>query len=250
MQANGAIYESKTHCPICEKEFAIVKVKAKSTRIIKQDTDFCPYYEGVNPLFYESIVCSHCGFGVHVSNFSAEINKYAKEKNRKSVQSSWTPRDMSGERDTDQALNAFKLVLFNLVVREELRSEQAKICMRIAWLYRYKNDNENERKYLKHALEHYTYAYQKEDLTKSGVDEFICLFMIAELSRRLDMNEESLRWFSRLIASYSDPAKRSRIPKRIIDTTQDLVTEIRKKIQLSERTEEAAADADQGKSTK
>ena len=249
MQANGAIYDSKTICPICEKEFVVTKIRSKTARISTQDTDFCPHYEGINPLFYEGIVCSHCGFGVHLSNLSAQINKYAREKNRKSVQSSWTPRDMSGERDIDQALNAFKIVLFNLVVREDPRSEQAKICLRIAWLYRFKNEKENERKYLKHALEHYTYAYQKEDLSKSGMDEFICLFMVAELSRRLDLDEESLRWFSRLIASYSDPSKRSRIPKRIIDTTQDLVTEIRKKIQLSEGTEAAAADAEQGQST-
>ncbi|NLL66723.1 MAG: DUF2225 domain-containing protein [Clostridiaceae bacterium] len=222
-----AIYNSKIVCPVCNSNIEYTKVRSKTIRLIKQDSDFCPYYEGENPLLYEAVICPECGYGAHVTTFS-KINRYDKVKVSKNITSKWHKRSFVGERTIDQALEAFKIVLLNLNTMESLKSETAKICMRIAWLYRYKEDSENEKKFLEYALQNYKDAYSEEDLTEEGkLDEYTCLYIIGELYKRLELYEESTQWLSRLIMSYADPQQKPKISQRLIETTRDLYQEVK-----------------------
>ena len=116
----------------------------------------------------------------------------------------------------------------NLNEIEGLKSEVAKICMRIAWLYRYMEDDTQEKKFLKYALDNYKEAYSQEDLTEEGkLDEYTCLYIIGELSKRLELYEESTQWLSRLIMSYSDPLQKPKIPQRLIESARDLFQEVK-----------------------
>lgn len=222
-----AVYNSKIVCPVCDSNIEYTKVRSKTIRLIKQDSDFCPYYEGENPIFYEAVICPECGYGAHVTSFS-NINRYDKDKVRNKITSKWHKRSFTGQRTVEQALEAFKIVLLNLNNVEGLKSEIAKICMRIAWLYRYKEESLNEKMYLKYALVNYKEAYSQEDLTEEGkLDEYTCLYIIGELCKRLKLYEESTQWLSRLIMSYADPQQKPRIPRRLIETTRDLYQEVK-----------------------
>ena len=226
MDQTSAIYQSGIQCPVCEKTFEMTKIRSKQIRLQKQDTDFCPYYEGINPLFYEAVVCPNCGFASHVTSIE-NINRYEKQKIKDFITKKWITRNFCGERSWEKALEAFKLVLLNLNCREASQAEIAKICLRIAWLYRYACDKELEQRYLSHALSSYKKAYQGEDLTQSKIDDFTCLFIIGELSRRTGDSENSLIWFSKLITMNSDPKNKSRIPQKLIETTRDIVQEFK-----------------------
>ncbi|HHU91363.1 MAG TPA: DUF2225 domain-containing protein [Clostridiaceae bacterium] len=222
-----AVYNSKSVCPVCESDIEYTKVRSKVIRLIKQDTDFCPYYEGENPIFYEAVICPECGYAAHVTNFSS-ISRYDKDKVRNIITSKWQRRSFTGQRTIDQALEAFKIVLLNQNIIEGLKSEIAKVCMRIAWLYRYKQDKTQENKFLNHALINYKKAYSQEDLTEEGkLDEYTCLYIIGELNKRLGLYEESIKWLSRLIMSFSDPQQKDKIPKMLIETARDLYQEVR-----------------------
>jgi len=218
--------KKEVKCPVCENTFEITKVRSRSIRLVKQDTDFCPHYEGENPLFYEAVVCAHCGFASHITTMDS-LNRFEKQKVRKLITKRWTPRSFSGKRTWDNALEAFKIVLLNLNVREAAHSEIAKICMRIAWLYRYAGDSELEQCYLNHALNSYKEAYEEEDLSDEKLDSFTMLFIIGELCSRTGKEEEALQWFSRLIREYSDPKNKGKIPNMLIETTRDRVQELR-----------------------
>jgi len=220
-------YETEVQCPACEKEFEITKVRSRAVKLVRQDTDFCPYYEGINPLFYEAIVCTHCGFATHITELSDELNRIEKKRIQEQITKKWTPRSFSGQRTWDKALEAFKLVLLNLNVRGAAHSEIGKICMRIAWLYRYAGDDELEKCYLNHALNSYIRAYEEEDLSQSKLDPFTLLFIIGELCCRTGKVDESLHWFSRLIKENSDPKNKGKIPSTLIETTRDRVHELR-----------------------
>ncbi|NLX63529.1 MAG: DUF2225 domain-containing protein [Clostridiaceae bacterium] len=222
-----AVYNSKTVCPVCASKIEFTKVRSKAVRLIKQDTDFCPYYEGENPMFYEAVICPECGYGAHVTSFD-NISRYDKEKVRNEISSKWHKRQFTGPRTIDQALEAFKIVLLNLTCIDGLKSEIAKICMRIAWLYRYKGDQEQEKKFLNYALINYKKAYSQEDLTEEGkLDEYTCMYIIGELCKRLGLYEESTQWLSRLIMSYSDPQQKEKIPQRLIESARELFQEVR-----------------------
>ncbi len=222
-----AIYNSKLVCPVCDSEIEYTKVRSKTIRLLKQDSDFCPYYEGENPLYYEAVICSECGYGSHVTSFNS-INKYEKEKVQKLITKNWNKRSFTGQRTIDQAIQAFKIVLLNLNDIEALKSEIAKICMRIAWLYRYKREPQSENKFLEYALANYKEAYSQEDLTEDGkLDKYTCLYIIGELCKRLEQYEESTQWLSRLIMSYADPQQKSKISQKLIETTRDLYQEVK-----------------------
>jgi uncharacterized protein (DUF2225 family) len=131
------------------------------------------------------------------------------------ISSHWTKRSFVGERDADKAIEAFKLALLTLNVRNAKSSELAKVCLRIAWLYRFKGDPK-EIEFLNFALNSYNDAYQKERFPLDKLDEFTCMYIIAELFRRVGKLDDAVLWFSRLVAS---PEAR-RNPK-LIDMARD-----------------------------
>ena len=221
-----ALYNSKIKCPVCENEFEITKVRSTQVKLQKQDSDFCPHYDGQNPLYYEVVVCPNCGFASHITAIET-INRYEKQKILDLISKKWVPRFFKGERTWEKALEAFKIVLLNLQCRDAAQSEVAKICIRIAWLYRYAGDSELEQRYLSHALVSYKRSYQEENLAETKLDEYTCLFIIGELSKRVGNYEESLQWFSRLIGLYADPKHKTKIPGNLIEKARDIVHELK-----------------------
>ena len=176
------LYSKEIECPVCLKKFKVTKVKIKACKVDRRDTDFCVYYEGINPMFYDAWVCENCGYAAQADKFpnipSKEAQVLAKQLTPK-----WTKRSFEGERNVDAAIEAFKLVLYNHQLRSAKASEMAKVCMRIAWLYRIKEDP-REHDFIKFALKYYTETYEKERFPADKLDENTCMYMIGELNRR------------------------------------------------------------------
>lgn len=208
------IYDKEIVCPVCSKNTMVTKVKAKACKVASRDTDFCVYYEGVNPMFYDIWVCEHCGYAAQADKFE-EINGRDSKLILQSIAPRWSQRSFAGERSIDNALETFKLALLNLNVRKAKSSEFAKICIRIAWLYRIKKD-EKEMEFLNFALKHYSDAYEKERFPVDKLDEYTCMYMIAELHRRVGNNEEAIKWFSRLMSSSG-----ARSNARLVESARD-----------------------------
>lgn len=192
------LYSKEVVCPVCSKKFNITKVKMKACKVDKRDTDFCVYYEGINPMFYDAWVCENCGYAAQADKFP---NIPARESDLllKTLAPKWKKRSFEGERNIDSAIEAFKLVLLNHQMRGAKASELAKVCMRIAWLYRMKEDA-REHDFIKFALKYYTETYEKERFPADKLDEHTCMYMIGELNRRAGNYEEAVKWLSRLIS--------------------------------------------------
>lgn len=196
---NEFLYNKEVICPVCKKRFNVTKIKIKGCKVASRDTDYCIFYEGLNPLYYDVWVCENCGYAAQADKFGDIGDRDAKII-RENLLPRWKKRSFAGERSVDTSLDAFKLVLYNLQLRKAKSSEFAKICIRIAWLYRMKND-EKEHEFIKYALKYYTDTYEKENFPVDKLDEFTCLYMIGELNRRAGKYEEAVKWLSRLISS-------------------------------------------------
>jgi uncharacterized protein (DUF2225 family) len=196
-------YTSKITCPVCQSKIEITKIRSSSLRMIKRDEDFCTYYEPINPVLYNVIVCSECGYSAMDDKFEGISDKDIKVI-KENVMPRWTKRDFFGERDINKAIEAYKLALLNLQMRKAKNSELAKVCLRVAWLYRFLNDKKEE-VFLKYALDSYNEAFKTENLPSEGLDEQTCIYMIGELSRRLGMNQEALKWFYMVISNDKRP---------------------------------------------
>ena len=196
---NENLYNKEIVCPVCQKKFKVTKVKARACLVDKRDSDFCVHYKDINPMFYDAWVCENCGYAAQADKFE-DISPKDANKLLAKIGSRWTKRSFSGERDIEAALEAFKLILISHQIIAVKASEMAKVCMRIAWLYRFKED-EKEMDFLRFAAQYYTQTYEKERFPADKLDESTCAYMIGELNRRIGNYEEAVKWFSRLIGS-------------------------------------------------
>ncbi|WP_010244078.1 DUF2225 domain-containing protein [Acetivibrio cellulolyticus] len=211
---DDSLYSKEIVCPVCKKKIEVTKVKSKACVIKSKDTDFCVYYEGINPILYDVWVCEYCGYASQGERFEGLADRDAK-KIKENISPFWKSRKFCGERNIENALEAFKLALYNLQKIEAKASDFAKVCIRIAWLYRLSKD-ERENEFLKHALKFYKEAYQKETFPINKLDECTCMYLIAELNRRVGDIDESIMWFNKLISSPDAKAN-----KVLLETARD-----------------------------
>lgn len=194
------LYEKKIECPCCETHFNTSKVRSKSIKVEKTDTDFYPIYVNntVNAFYYNVYVCEQCGY-----SFTEDFSKYfapgTKETIIAQVSSKWVNRSFNYERSTFQALEAYKLALLCGNLKKEKAVTMAGICLRIAWLYRSIQNEEQENRFIRLARDQYLESYSNEDYIGTQMTDTRVMYMIAELSRKLDDIENSTRFFSKVI---------------------------------------------------
>lgn len=196
------LYEKKIVCPICNKEFETKKVRTSRLRLIKRDEDFLSYYEGENPLKYNIYVCPNCGYSALESKFDS-INNEEKEVILREVTSKWNKRSYGDRRTIDEALETYKLALYIGELLDYKKIDLGSICLSIGWLYRIKEDQEQETRFLRLAKELFEESYYKESLVGTNMDELKLGYLIGEINRRLEDKEEALKWFNTALSNPS-----------------------------------------------
>lgn len=195
-------YEKKIECMHCVKSFSTLKVRSKSFRVAKSDTDFQPIYDEnqVNALYYNVFVCEHCGF-----SFTEDFTKYfapgVSEQINSQITSKWNPHNFRGERTVIQAIEAYKLAFLCATIKKEKFIITAGLLIRLAWLYRSLKNTEQEERFMKMARDHYLESYSTEDYRSTQMTDVRVMYIIAELSRRIGDYTNATRFFSRVIES-------------------------------------------------
>ncbi|WIF94970.1 DUF2225 domain-containing protein [Caminicella sporogenes] len=199
-------YDREIECPICKMKFTTKKVRTSAIRVIKRDEDFCPYYKSENPLFYNVFVCPNCGYAALESTFS-KINELEKEKIVKFITSRWKQRSYGKERNLEEAIQVYKLALICYQVSKSKYINIGKVCLRLAWFYRYMND-EREKEFLKFTIDAFQNVYTKERLDKEEYSEVVILYLLGELNRRVGNYKEAIKWFDKALSNPDIKKKR------------------------------------------
>ncbi|MEZ7172426.1 DUF2225 domain-containing protein [Sporosarcina sp. OR05] len=201
MAFNIYYYESNVDCKFCKKRFTTYKVRPNRYKLVEEHTDFMPVYEGLNPLLYEVAVCPHCGYAYHKSMtrtygpFMLLIDElYIKELKK--------PVNICQERTIDDAIVSYKLAYLVSKASMEEPLLLANIAIKIAWLYRLKNEPEFELRYLDSARDFYSKSFASNQEGNERIQ-----YLQAELSLRLGDSKESKKGFSRLISDRSTSNK-------------------------------------------
>lgn len=196
------MYFLKTvNCLYCSKEFKTTEIMENKLKVTKRDSDFCIHYDYENPIFYDIHVCPHCGYAFY-SSYRKLIEPYrsiVKENYIDKVQK----MDLCGERKIEDAIKTFKLALFTAQLTKERKLVTANLCLKTAWLYRYLKDEEQEKRFLRLALKDFTDILSTERLDTQGIDEDKLIYLIADLSSRLNKYASARKWFSHLITDKS-----------------------------------------------
>lgn len=200
------LYDKKLTCMYCERVFTSKQVRTSKTRVVKQDSDYCTYYEGENPIFYEAFVCPYCGFA-----FTKSFSPLSPGK-RDIIEKDYIRKlknvpNLCGKRTYEEAIRALKLAALSSYLKGENDSITGNLFLRIAWLYRYVEETEKERIMMEKALRFYEQAYQKGDSRQSVISEHQLLYLMGYLHTRLDHYEEAAKIFSRLFSDRSVPPK-------------------------------------------
>jgi uncharacterized protein (DUF2225 family) len=218
---HDALFNKVVNCPVCRHANNFTKVKMRFCRIKSKDTDFCVHYKSFNPILYDAWVCEKCGYA-SLSKYFLDILESDKKTILNTITPKWIKHSYSGERNLLKAIAAFKIVLFNYQTINYPKSLQAKVAIRLAWLFRYSKNSKLEKEFLEYAYQNYMDAYQKEHFPFDKLDEYTCMYLIGELAYRLNYYEESKKWFSLYFSS-----KDARKNKLMFNQAQERYFEIR-----------------------
>lgn len=94
--------------------------------------------------------------------------------------------------------------------------------MRLAWLYRTYKVPEQEKRFMRLALQEYMASYSNDDFLGTHMSEVRILYLIGELHRRLGETKQAILYFSKVIAK-----KKETIETGIIAMAHERWQEIR-----------------------
>lgn len=194
-------------CPVCNVSFKLHTPKSGTSVLERRDADFCPYYSGINPLFYSVWVCPHCGFAALKEHFRelSGNDKVALAMALSGAQEHRRHDFSKEERSLFAAMLSFQLALKSYEVRRMPPEVRAGVLLRLAWTCRYGNDRKRERLYLEQASMLYQEAYDKGVSRNSSISEAHVAFLVGEAMRRLGRGPEAIDWFLRAVKD--DPSK-------------------------------------------
>lgn len=195
---NSDVIERTETCPICKNQFKTLRVKKSAIRIIKRDIDFCNHYKSENPYFYSVLLCPKCGYMNFESKFHS-ILKYEKAQVLKTITPKWQGKSYEGYRTLEDAIEIYKLLLFQFTALKRRTSYIAGVCLKLAWFYRYKGNEKEETKFLRFALDGYAKAYSTEDFPISGMASPQLEFLVGELYRKFGDYQTSIKWFNKVV---------------------------------------------------
>lgn len=203
---NNSLYQVKLECPVCQAAFVTSRVRSKKCIVEDRDTDFCVYYKGCNPIFYDAVVCEECGYAAMFDSFSNISPEDAKAVYDK-LYGKWIHRSFDGERTIEDAMDAYKLVILcGQMIRNVPNNMLASACMRLAWLYRMTGDVDQENRFLGYALEQYSQIFDRGKMPER-MDEITLIYLIGELNRRLGNQKDAVMWFN-MAVSHEESSKK------------------------------------------
>lgn len=192
------LYDAKIQCVLCDGHFNSKKVRSRFIKPQRVDNDFGQIFgsNDQNPLYYYVTVCPHCGF-TFTEDFNKSVPQRIREKTREKIADKVDHSiAYDGARDIDLAVRSFKLAIYFAQLVNEKHFVLARICHRLAWIYRGVGNTEEEMRFLALACTEYEQSYIYTDFNSEIVPEILILYSIGELNRRLGKHSEAVKYFS------------------------------------------------------
>ncbi len=211
------LFEKSYTCPVCDRNFKALTMKANRAKLRGTDIDLRPTYDNVEPLKYDVVMCPRCGcasVGRYWTGLTPNQRKLIKEE----ITSNFVPKEYTGDTYTfDEALERYQVALANAMVKQAKASEKAYICLRAGWTLRSKYESmdpadpkyeaESERvktmenDFLESALEGFVTARSSEMPPVCGMDEMTLDYLIAALSVRFGQYDQAAKLVGSLLTN-------------------------------------------------
>lgn len=236
------LFDKTYECPVCYRGFKARTLRSSKARLIRTDKDLRPVYENIEPLKYDVVACPYCGYAAlsrYFGGLTPTQIKAVKENISRNFQGSSEKKEVF---TYEEALARYKLSLANTIVKRGRSSEKAYVCLKAGWLLRSMGENlkpseegynekledirNQEKEFLKNALEGLITARQNESYPICGMDEITVEYLIAVLAMEFGQYEVASRLISGILTS---PSATNRMKDRARDIKEELIVKIREK---------------------
>lgn len=216
-------YDANEKCLFCHSKFKTKRILSSKLKVLKRDSDFCLHYGEDNPILYEISICPNCGYAYN-KGFKKLGEPYRTLVENEYI-SKMNPVDLCGMRTFKEGMRALKLGYLAASISREKQVVLGSIALKIAWLHRMDQNEEEEKHCLGQALKHYSDALSAEGYYLNGIDEDKVLFLVADLNARLGNYSAARKGFSSLITNRKISAK---YKKYALDRWEEYRDEVQK----------------------
>ena len=226
------LFEKKYICPVCDTQYKSLTVRAGKARLLSQDDDLRPRYEGVDPIKYDAILCNHCGFAAISKGFT-NMTSMQRRNIREQVSAKFKPLpEVEGTLTYEDAILRHKIALICCIVKNAKSSERAFVCLKLAWLTRAKMEETDPNNWEYVALERslkecyqnaydgFVQAFSKETFPMMGMEEMTATYLLAVLAFKLEKYEDALKLAGHVITGHN-------VGPRLKEKTIDLKDKIK-----------------------
>ncbi len=234
ISSSDVVYERSVNCPVCNHSFKTTSIRAGRIRFIDTELDLRPVYNGFDPIPYDVVVCQHCGYA-GLNKYYQRVSEFKAKNIKAKISAHYKGKVYPKILSYEEAIERYKLALFNSVVGNDSNGTKAYLCLKISWLYRgWKlslseddiNEDDIEVKaimkdlmtqevtFIKNAYDGFLIAYENETFPIMGINQGSMEYLIAELARRQGKFDEARKWLSRVIQRKSS---NKRLHQKIYD---------------------------------
>ena len=199
MDIDKHIFDKEIVCPICDNKFKTKVVKVNSPRITSKDSDLFIRYSVANPYLYDVWLCNACGYAAMKADFF-KTKSFHKDLILNNITKKWSPRTYPDELTPANAIERYKLALLSAMAMDKPNGTKGMILLKLSWMYRLLEDP-MEQIFLKQALNSLTDAYSLENFPIYGMQRDLLSYIIGDLNRRCNNNEDALKWYSKVITT-------------------------------------------------
>lgn len=236
------LFDKSYECPVCYQGFKAKTVRSGKLRSLGTDRDLRPLYDQMEPLKYDVVICPHCGYAA-LTRFFGGLTAGQIKAIKENISANFHPVKEEKETYTyEEALYRYKLCLANTIVKHGKVSEKAYICLKAGWLLRSMGENldpavedynkkmqeikEQEKEFLKNALDGLITARQTESYPICGMDEVTLEYLIAVLAMEFEKYDISSRLIYNIL---NTPTVNNRIKDKAREVKDELLQQMGKK---------------------
>lgn len=211
----------KRVCPVCEKETRVIKYKSRLP-VVSHDVDLCTRYNGVNPYMYAVMSCEHCGYAAEERKFLAKLPKRHQELLMEFLSDGEMAIPFTEERTLEEAVQLTEMAVHFCDLTDCSPSRKANLLIKIAWIYRYAENKEQEKIYLEKAVEMYEESLKTERAYAGNISGNTVMYLICAIYYLIGEYKKSASNLSRLVSDKNIKAQEPRIYERARDLWQDI----------------------------
>ena len=187
------VYTKSVPCPICGKNTDVQIIRYTKLALDKVDKDFRKRFKGFDPLWYSIQACSNCGFSSLAEDF-AKVDEKAKPKIGEKL-SKLSVQAAAAQPNINQVFASYYLSLYLVKGAVTDKMQEAKLWLRLAWLYEDVNDAELSKMAAENALALYKNMYHTSRRQTTVEQDQRLTMLLGELCLRAGLMEEAHKYF-------------------------------------------------------